>query len=61
MTLEFAATHRERHPKHMGEDMMNDLGPMCMAKLVCLKNQVRRVGWVVCVRLGVCVSVRHHD
>lgn len=41
MTLEFAATHRERHPKHMGEDMMNDLGPMCLAKLVCLKNQVR--------------------
>jgi len=28
MTLEFAATHRERHPKHIGEDGMNDLQPM---------------------------------
>jgi hypothetical protein len=28
MTLEFAATHRERHAKHVGEDGMNDLQPM---------------------------------
>lgn len=43
MTLEFAAAHRERHPKHMGEDMMNDLSPMCLAKLVCLKEEGMKV------------------
>lgn len=43
MTLEFAATHRERHPKHIGEDGMNDLQPMCLAKLVCLKQEENKV------------------
>uniref|UniRef100_I2CP09 Thioredoxin reductase n=2 Tax=Nannochloropsis gaditana TaxID=72520 RepID=I2CP09_NANGC len=43
MTLEFAATHRQRAPKRMGEDGMNELQPMCLAKLVCLKQEDNKV------------------
>ena len=33
--------------QHMGDDMMNDLSPMCLAKLVCLKDEVR--WWIWCM------------
>jgi hypothetical protein len=35
---------------------MNDLSPMCLAKLVCLKNEVRTRMSPLCL-LCVCVSV----
>jgi hypothetical protein len=41
MTLEYAAAHRAKHPSAVGEDGVTDLSPMCLAKLVCVKSQVR--------------------
>lgn len=46
MTLELAATHRTKHPRLLKEGVEEyvppDLSPMCLAKLICLKNQVSR-------------------
>lgn len=48
MTLELAACHRNKHPKVLKDDgdeyVPPDLSPMCLAKLICLKNEVG--GWV---------------